>query len=189
MRAERDSALDLVDKMREQVEDAGNMIDRWIEVFDIIQDDKGVWQFRQRELWEKHATLRDDHNKLITRWNKFAARYNAAVDPQPIDRPLASSAAQVADVHRRRKTGESLRKIAMATGLSFSTVRTIVEKKGGTDRTTRSRDKMRRMEFDWLRAAEYRRRKRIQDALPKQIGDVTARGVDLVKAAKGLGKD
>jgi len=50
-------------------------------------------------------------------------------------------------------------------------------------------EKLRRLEFDRLRAAEYRRRKKMRDALPKQIGELQERGAALVKAAKGLGAD
>jgi hypothetical protein len=47
---------------------------------------------------------------------------------------------------------------------------------------------MSRLEFDRLCAAEYRRRKKMRDALPKQIGEMQERGAALAKAAKGLGE-
>lgn len=115
-------------------------------------------------------------------------RYNAQVDPRPIGRPHAASAAQVTDVERRRRAGQSLRKIALASGFTFSTVRTIVQKKAGSDRSTKANGKLSKLEFDWLGAAEYRRKKKMQDALPKQISELQESGAALVKAAKGLGK-
>lgn len=49
------------------------------------------------------------------------------------------------------------------------------------------RENLRRLEFDRLRAAAYRHRKRDRDALPKHIADIRERGDALIKAAKGLG--
>jgi hypothetical protein len=42
-------------------------------------------------------------------------------------------------------------------------------------------------EFDRLRAADYRARRKTQDRLPKTIAEVQAQNAELVKAAKGIG--
>jgi len=114
--------------------------------------------------------------------------YNATISPQPVGRPLAASAAQQIDVLKRRKSGESLRGIAQATGLSFSTVRTIVGNKTGTGRQSEHAKALRRHEYDRLRAAAYRARKKQRDALPKLIAELRKDGAALIKAAKGLGR-
>lgn len=74
-------------------------------------------------------------------------------------------------------------------GLSVSTLLTIVEKDAGTDRASRRRENLCRLEFDRLRAAAYRRRKRDRDALPKRIAEIRERGDALIKAAKRSGEN
>ena len=96
--------------------------------------------------------------------------------------------AQVKEVRKLRKKGLSLRLIAAQTNLGLRTVRTIVEKNQGTDRTSRRTNLLRKRELDRLRSAEYRARKRGRDQLPKQIEATLKRGADLIKAAKGLGE-
>lgn len=49
-------------------------------------------------------------------------------------------------------------------------------------------DCMRKREFDRLRAAEYRARKKARADLPKRITNTRRQGDELVKVAKGLGK-
>ena len=136
LRQERGEALDLVDQMREQVEDSNALIDSWIEVFDMEQGEDGVWLFdsQQRKLWQDHAALHEAHQKLIRQWNKFIGEYNSTVAPRDLGRPLQASDAQVKEVLRLRKAGTSLRAIAAQTNLGFRTVRTIVEKMAGTGR-------------------------------------------------------
>jgi hypothetical protein len=102
-------------------------------------------------------------------------------------RPIAASAEQQTDVLKRRKAGTSLRKIAAATGLGLATVRTIIEKAAAKGRTSKRTNELRRREFDRLRAAAYRARKKRRDTLPKDITELQKSGAALVKAAKGLG--
>ena len=67
------------------------------------------------------------------------------------------------------------------------TVRTIVETNAGTGRSGTRTNLLRRREFDRLRAAEYRARKRARKELPKKISRTLEQGEILIKAAKGLG--
>ena len=187
---ERDEAQDLVDRMREHVEDGNRLIEQWIEVFEMQQNEHGTWIFEpwQSELWEKHKALWEENQLLVRQWNKFVPEYNANLRPRERGRPLAASEAQQKDVVKRRKAGSSLRKIAVATSLSVQTVRTIVEKAEGRDRTSkRTNDELRRQAFDRLRAAAFRARKKSRDRLPDAIGEQLKTGAELVKAAKGLG--
>ena len=188
LREERNQARELADEMREQVEDAHSMIDSWIEVFRMEQDEDGVWQFdrRQSDLWKVHAGLIEKHNKLVRDWNRFIRDYNATVAPRSLGRPLLASDAQVKEVHKLRKAGRSLRVIAEQTKLGVSTVRTIVEKDQGTGRTSKRTNLLRKRVFDRLRAAEYRARKRARDQLPKRLTGTLKRGEELIRAAKGL---
>ncbi len=185
LRNELTEAQALVDRMREQVEDTGRMIENWIDVFEMQRDDNGNWLFdlSQSELWQQHADLWDRYQDLRRRWNKFVPEYNAAIRRRDIGRPVAASQVQQDDVLKRRKVGESLRASARTTGLGLSTVRTII-----ANRPRRHTNELRRRELDRLRAARYRARKKARDALPAQITETKANGEALIKAAKGLGR-
>ena len=60
---ERDEANELVDQMREHLDDYDRLIEQWIEVFEMQQDEHGKWPFdpSQSELWERvrHALERE----------------------------------------------------------------------------------------------------------------------------------
>jgi hypothetical protein len=124
IRQDAEKAQTTIAKQREQVQDVNDLIDSWIEAFDMELDDAGVWRWAgwiksHEAVWEKyHALLRD--------WNKFVGRYNAVVSAQPVGRPLAATEAQQREVIKLRKAGTSLRAIASATGLGLGTVRTII---------------------------------------------------------------
>jgi hypothetical protein len=189
LRGDNSRASDLVDEMREHVEDSNALTQSWIEVFEMEQNDDGVWIFdrHQSKLWDAYEKLLDDHNKLVRQWNKFVGDYLRRVAPRGLGRPLQASDAQIKEVRKFRKAGGSLRAIAEQTGLGLRTVRTIVEKGTGTDRTSKRTSLLRKREIDRLRAAEYRIRKRARNLLPKRIAEIQKRGEALVKAAKGLG--
>ena len=187
LRGEHSQAVDLVDEMREHVEGANDLIDSWIEAFGMEMNEDGVYALNRELLLDQHTKLRETHNKLLRRWNKFVGEYNSTVAPRDLGRPLQASEAQVKEVRKLRKRGGSLRAIAEQTGLGIQTVRTIVGKDTGTDRTGKRANLLRKREIDRLRAAEYRAQKRTRDGLPKRITETRKRGDELVKAAKGLG--
>jgi DNA-binding NarL/FixJ family response regulator len=186
LRAELTEAGDLVDRMREHVEDAGAMIERWIEVFDMEMDDDGVWKWSESKLWDANTALFQSYEKLVSKWNKLVPRYNAAVAPRNMGRPLEASPAQAQEVRKLRKRGTSLREIAKATTLSLQTVRTIVSHGTPSERTRTG--ELRRVEFDRLAAANWKAKRRGRADLPKRIGSTLKSGAALVKEAKGLGK-
>jgi hypothetical protein len=183
---ERAEALNLVDEMGEQVEDANALIESWIEAFDMVQTDDGLWTTQPSQLRDEYAALVEEHQKLVRDWNRFVGEYNSTVAPRDLGRPLQASDDQVKQVRKLRKKGVSLRAIAAETGLGLRTVRTITEKDSGIDRTSKRTNLLRRRELDRLRAAEYRSRKRTRDQLPKRVNETLKRGEALVKAAKGL---
>ena len=187
LRADNSRASDLVDEMREHVEGANELVESWIEAFGMEQGEDGMFGFGRDLLLDQHSKLIEKHNKMLWEWNKFVGEYNNTVAPRGIGRPLQASEAQVKEVRKLRKRGNSLRAIAKQTGLGLSTVRTIVGKDAGTDRTSKRANLLRKREIDRLRAAEYRAQKRTRDHLPKRITETRKRGEELVKAAKGLG--
>jgi hypothetical protein len=153
LRTDLAKAEELVAEEREHVEEAGRVMDQWIDAFDMTQNDAGLWTTEpaMTVLLDRYNALAEQHRKLVRAWNKFVPEYNARVAPREMGRPPAASDAQRADVRKRRKGGQSLRAIATATGLS--TVRTII-----AGRARKRTNELRRMEFDRLRAAAYRAR-------------------------------
>jgi hypothetical protein len=187
LRQDNSRASDLVAEMREHVEDGNALIESWIESFGMQLNEDGKYSFGRELLLDQHSKLLETHSKLLRQWNKFVGDYNRTVAPRGLGRPLLASDAQAKEVRKLRKAGISLRGIAEQTGLGLRTVRTILGKDAGTDRTSRRTNLLRKREIDRQRAAEYRVRKRARDSLPKRISETQKRGEDLIKAAKGLG--
>ena len=187
LRQDNSRAFDLVAEMGEQVEAGNDLIASWIEVFKMEQDDDGLWMFKPMAAVDDYNALHEDREKLVRQWNKFVGDYNATVAPRGLGRPLQASEAQIKEVRKLRKAGISLRGIAEQTGLGLRTVRTIVGKDAGTDRTSKRTNLLRKREIDRQRAADYRAQKRTRESLPTRITETKKRGEDLIKAAKGLG--
>ena len=180
LRQEIDEQRDLIQLMEENVDDAANVIDLWKEAFDMVESESGwTWE----PFWDEHKQLIDDYNDLVRQWNKYLPVINGRT--QPVGRPLAASAAQQATVRKLHKAGKSLRWIAEETSLGFNTVRTIVGKAEGTDRTSKRHQE--RID-NRQQAIRWKRQQRTGDALPKQAQRVVEEGRALLKEAKGLGR-
>ena len=186
LRQERSRAVDLVNEIREHLENSNAQIDSLIESFGMELKEDGLWHFEAAKLADAYSNLYEIHDKLARDWNKFADDYNRTIAPRGLGRPLEASEAQVKDVGRLRKAGNSLRAIAAQTGLGLRTVRTIVDKDAGTGRIGKRTNLLRKREIDRLRAAHNRAQKKTRDQLPKRIAETRKRGDELVKAAKGL---
>jgi hypothetical protein len=181
LRCEIDELRDLVRRMEEDVEDGIGVTDSWAETFDMVQTEDGRWAWAP--FWDERNATIDRLNDLVRRWNKAVPIINGRA--QPVGRPLAASEAQVAQVQRLRKAGRSLRGIAEETSLGLPTVRTIVAKAAGTDRTSKreqQRIDLRREQLAW------KRQRRDGDALPRRAQRVVEEGRALLKEAKGLGR-
>jgi hypothetical protein len=88
-------------------------------------------------------------------------------------------------VRKLHKGGASLRAIAEETSLGLRTVRTVIDQKNGTDRTTkRHRD---RLDISGV-LTTWKRQKRTGQYLPKRAQAAVEKGEALVKEAKGLGR-
>jgi hypothetical protein len=184
-REEIDRLTDLVRRFGENAEDYSNTMEAWRDTFDMTMTDKDTWTWEP--FWDKRSKLIADYNDLVHRWNRFLPLINGRT--QPVGRPLGASDAQVDEVKRLHKRGVSLRGICDHTSLSFRTVRTILGRIDGTDRTTRKhRDRAHRIEIDKQQQAEWKRQKRTGDALPKRAQAVVEQGRALVTEAKGLGR-
>jgi hypothetical protein len=127
--------------------------------------------------------LHEKYESLSKRSDRFVGEYNAIIAPKNIGRPVAASAAQIANVHKLRKGGMSLHNITDEVNLGLQTIRTITEKAAGSDRAS-----MKRLErIDPAKVKAWRGRKRSRDGLPKKIEKFLEDADKLIKDAKGLG--
>ncbi len=183
LRDDLDEQRELNGKMREHLEDRKAIMDNVIEAFGMEHvGDHMHFRYAPGDVADKYNELLGDYNNLVGRWNReFAGRSPG--------RPLAASETQVDEVRRLRKDGLSLRLIVAETNLGLRTVRTIIEKDAGTDRTSKREAEKRKRMFDKMRAREWRDRKRSLDQLPKRIAATQRDGDELIKAAKGLTDD
>jgi helix-turn-helix resolvase-like protein len=180
LKQELDEQRDLIRRFEEHAEDYTAVLERWKETFDMTETENGAWTWAP--FWKEWNDLVVRYNERIRKWNKAVPLLNR----QPVGRPLAANEAQCATVRKLRKAGRSLRTIAEETNLGINTVRTIVDRVDGSDRTSiRHRE---RIEIDQKEATTGKRRKRIGDALPRQAQAVVERGRALLKEAKGLGR-
>lgn len=204
LKNEIDEQHDLIQRMEEHADDYVNCLESWKEVFEMEQTEDGAWTWKPFwDEWGKdkvelsmncnvYNLLVDQHNDLVRRWNEKLRGGN------PVGRPLAASEAQITTVLELRERGTSLRDIAEETSLGLNTVRTIISKENGTDRTTRRYRRLRglegpeeRQERDpeaRQRVIRFKRQKRTGDALPKRAQRVVEEGRALITEAKGLGR-
>lgn len=182
LKTDLDKANDLVERMREHVQDCEEAIEAWKEAFDMMMDADGEWTWAPwlSKMEEWHAR----YAELVRQWNRFVPEFNAAVRRQPVGRPLLASEAQQATVLKMRKAGASLRGIAEETNLGLSTVRTIIDRQDYRDRASvRHLERIRR---DMGEERTWQSRKRVRDGLPRRINAVQQQSAELLKEAKGL---
>jgi hypothetical protein len=166
LRTEIDELRDLVTRLREQEEDADNLLESWIGAFNMVMNEDGKYSWSP--FVEQYDKLVDKYADLVRRWNKYITIFNA--QNRNVGRPLAASEAQVEEVRRLRREGRSLRGIADDTSLGFPTVRTIVGQMYGDDRTTQKhRDRLERIEIDREQRTQWKAKRHSRDALPRRI--------------------
>jgi hypothetical protein len=194
-REELAEANDVIRRQDEYVRDSSGMIDRWIEAFDLQIGDDGKYRTsaphivdRWNDLVDQYNGLVKEYNDLREKWNAHVPDWNAFVAPKKkraVGRPLAASDAQCAKVHRLKHNGMSLRAIMDETNLGMQTVRTILDRKDYSDRTTMRH--LEKISHKPIRDPLRRGRKRTREALlAKGIAEALAEGAALIKAAKGL---
>lgn len=182
LKTERDQARDLIERMREQIDDANAVIESWIEAFEMVLDDNGVWKwspsFIEGDQWV------EKYRALLRQWNAFVPRYNARVNPKDIGRPLAATKEQEKEILKLHGRSMSLRAIAAEIGIGVQTVRTVVGRQSFTDRSSMKR--LERLDPDRPSVIAWKARKRARDALPRRINAALEQGRALSKEAKGL---
>jgi hypothetical protein len=175
---------DLVTRQAEHVQDCADQIDNWIQAFDMAQNEEGVWQWSNAYTGGKEWLGK--YVDLVSDWNKFVGDYNATVRPRNVGRPLAASEAQAQQVLKLHESGTSLRALADETSLGLRTIRTIIERRNKSDRTTRRY--LERIKPDKERERAWLAKQRTRDALPQQIHATRKMCDELAKEAKGLGR-
>jgi hypothetical protein len=181
LRDEIDEQRDLINRLREHADDYVNSIEAWKESFGMTMTEDGKWTWAP--FWNGHGELIDAYNDLVRQWNKYLPRING--EPRNVGRPLAASEAQCVQVLKLHKGGVSLRAIVDETNLGLRTVRTIIDQKRGTDRTTRKHRG--RIDPSGV-VTTWKRQKRTGQYLPKRAQAVAEAGAELIKEAKGLGR-
>jgi hypothetical protein len=184
LRKEIDEQRDLITRLREHADDYVNCLEAWKEAFGMEMTDAGAWTWKP--FWNQHSEIVAEHNKLVHKWNKYLPLINR--QPRNVGRPLAASEAQVGEVQKLRKMGRSLRGIAEDTSLGLDTIRTIVGKMSGRDRTARKHRSWLERIDDRQHQAAWKRQRRTGDALPSRAQCIVEEGRALIKEAKGLGK-
>jgi hypothetical protein len=181
LRQEVDETRELLREMEEHVQDRDSYLENWISTFGMELGDDGCWHWGKQigaynTLFDAYEALRVRFNKLVGEFNKYCTII------QPVGRPLAASPAQEDDVRKRHRRGQSLRSIAEDTSLGFRTVRTIIERENGTDRTTVKRRERIEKPVAMLSA------KRSREYLAKEINPLREKARELLQEAKGLGR-
>lgn len=207
LRATLDEQNELIGRLRESAEDYNNCIESWCEGFQMEMVEGGAWSWKP--FWEEWQTFHAEHSKLIKEHNKLCDYYDALVERwnakvrggRPVGRPLAASEAQCATVIKLYGAGASLSEIAEETSLGVNTIRTVVGKASGNDRTTQKyrrrnsaheveRSKSKPVPAPDARKKANRRKQQIRtiNALPQRAQRVVEEGRALVREAKGLGR-
>ncbi len=184
LKAEIDEARAVISDLKDHLSDVGAMMEQWKEGFGMVLRDDGVWTWGQDFFTDEVMHWYEKHTALLREWNKFVGLYNASVGAgRNVGRPLAASEAQCEQVRMLHSAGMSLREIVEETSLGLATVRTIVGKGVGTDRTTRKHLEKIGMAEDRARMRSWTTRKRTRDALPKRLHEIEKRGEALRKEA------
>jgi hypothetical protein len=182
LRAEINEQNATITDLKEQVEENDATLRRWQESFGMVQDAQGYWTWAP---WvEKLIKIEEEYWDLNRAYVKLWRYARVSIFPRPMGRPLAASEEQRRTVLKRRKAGESIRSIAENMELSVRTVRTVIDKKNGADRTTLSR--WQRIDPDRRAMRDSRRQAKDINALPKRVGALLERNAELIKRATGL---
>jgi hypothetical protein len=147
-------------ELREQVATDVEYLENWRTTFGMVLDDDDCWVW---DGWIKRTDrIEAAYWELLKDYNKLVDRFNARIKPRPIGRPLAASKPQEDRVQTLRLLAPpaSLSEIAKDTGLGVRTIRTIIGRIGGTDRTSVKRGLMKLREINRIEQASWRSGKR-----------------------------
>ncbi len=193
LRNELDELRERNQTLRTNAQEWREQFESWKEAFGMVLTDDGMWSWEP--LVDEHDKAIDNYNALLRDYNKLVRDYNGLVREKLEDgtlrdrgRPIAADEEQRRIVYESYEEGRSLRECADDAGVGLQTVRTLLGKIDGTDRTSRRTSKYRKIDIDRHRLAGQKARKRTRDALPKRLHEQDKKTVELLKEAKGLGR-
>jgi hypothetical protein len=173
----------LITELREEMEDLRDTLARFRDTFDLVP---GV-----EPDTVTNGPMVDRLNEAQAETYRLAGKYNdllrftrTRVWPQPMGRPLAASKAQRQRILAHHEAGRSIRWIAEEMNLGVRTVRTVIDKKDGVDRTTL--DRWQRISPDMRQERDRRRREKDVRAMRQRIPSLLESSAELIKQAKGL---
>jgi hypothetical protein len=176
--------------LRQNTQEWAEQFESWKEAFQMVQNDSGVWEWNAD--YTNGEEWKDKYVEILRDWNKRVGEYNSLVRVMFAEstlrdrgRPIAATAEQRAIVFESHAEGRSLRECADDAKVGLQTVRTLLGKIDGTDRTSRRLTKYRKKEMDRLRLASWKARKRTRDALPKRLHEQAKKTSELLKQVEG----
>jgi hypothetical protein len=185
LKHELEQERDLTYRLAEQVRDSNDTLDNWIQAFDMVQNEEGAWVWKE-SFAEGHEWL-VKYVELQRKWNKHVTLFNAKLGyGRNVGRPLGASEAQQQQVLKLHKVGHSLREIAEEMSLSLRTVRTVIAKGNGVDRTTIKH--LERIDPERAKVKAWEAKRQIRARLPKRIHELRKAGDELLKEAKDLAR-
>ena len=207
LRSEVDEQRELIRALEESTDDYTNSIESWCEAFGMEMTEDGAWTWKPfiTEMIAKEIelnALKRDYNALVAQHNDLVNTWNIKhMGGRNVGRPLEASDAQCETVLKLRERGASLNDIAAETSLGVRTIRTILDKKNGADRTSRKYQAMwcrgifkhhaeRLAPEPDARRKAHKRKQRIRsiNALPQRAQRVHGEMVELRKRVRGLGR-
>jgi hypothetical protein len=181
LKSELESERDLLEQMSDQIQRCNETIESWKHAFDMVLNDEGMWTWDPK--YTNGLEWVEKYQALVDKWNKFVGEYNSTVRKRNVGRPLAASDAQCETVRKLHKAGTSLRDIAEETNLGLNTVRTIIGRVNGTDRTTVKH--LTKIDPERTKAKSWKSKLQQRNELPKRIHELQKDGAKLLKEAKG----
>jgi Helix-turn-helix domain of resolvase len=185
LKDELEQERDLTYRLAEQVRDSNDTIDSWIQAFDMVQSEEGAWVWKESFAEGQEWLVK--YVELQRKWNKHVELFNAKLGyGRNVGRPLGASEAQQQQVLKLHKVGHSLREIAEEMSLSLRTVRTVLAKGNGVDRTTIKH--LERIDPERAKVKAWEAKRQIRARLPKRIHQLRKTGDELLKEAKDLAR-
>ncbi len=161
----------------------------WQQAFDMQLRDDGVWVWNEAvasgdEWADKYLALVRDYNTLVRDYVVLVREKLEDGTLRDRGRPIAADEEQRRVIFESHEEGRSLRECADDAGVGVQTVRTLLGKIDGSDRTSRRLSKYRTVKLDRQRLAAWKARKRTRDALPKQLHEQSKKTAALLKEPK-----
>jgi hypothetical protein len=73
--------------MEENVKKSRETIESWIEGFDMVRGDDGLFSTENKYIVDRHRDLVERHDDLVRRWSKLVPLYKATVRKNPSAAP------------------------------------------------------------------------------------------------------